>query len=65
MKLGLLHIFVANKIIEKYGERKELVLIAEYVEWHTHWSYFVKVVEALTNDYGDYEKLSPNRINEI
>ena len=27
--------------------------------------YFVKVLEALTDDYGDYEKLTPNRINEI
>ncbi len=27
--------------------------------------YFVKVLEALTNDYGDYEKLTPDRINEI
>lgn len=27
--------------------------------------YFVKVLEALTDDYGDYEKLLPNRINEI
>lgn len=27
--------------------------------------YFVKVLETLTNDYGDYEKLTPDRINEI
>ena len=27
--------------------------------------YFVKVLKALTNDYGDYEKLTPDRINEI
>ena len=27
--------------------------------------YFVKVLESLTNDYGDYEKLTPDRINEI
>lgn len=25
----------------------------------------VKVLEGLTNDYGDYEKLTPDRINEI
>lgn len=27
--------------------------------------YFVKVLEALNDNYGDYEKLTPNRINEI
>lgn len=27
--------------------------------------YFVKVLEALTDDYGDYEKLMLHKINEI